>query len=114
MRSKGELLIANLLHELDVSYEYEVPFTGADGRTVKPDFTITTDLGETLLWEHLGMLSDPRYAAKWARKRQWYADNGVRPFDEGGGERGALLITDDAGGVDFPAWRELANKALGM
>lgn len=114
VRSKNELLIANLLHELDVTYLYEEPFTGADGRTVKPDFTITTDLGETLLWEHLGMLTDPRYVAKWAWKRRWYADNGVRPFDEGGGERGALLVTDDTRGVDFPAWRELANKALGL
>ncbi|GAA0913366.1 AAA family ATPase [Virgisporangium aurantiacum] len=110
VRSKNELLIANLLHELDVSYEYEQPFTGADGRTVKPDFTILTDLGETLLWEHLGMLTDPRYAAKWQRKLRWYADNGVLPFEEGG----TLLVTDDTHGVDYPAWRELANKAIGL
>ena len=54
------------------SYDYETSFTGDDGRTVRPDFTVETDLGELVLWEHLGMLSDPRYAAKWAAKKDWY------------------------------------------
>ncbi|MGI5243254.1 AAA family ATPase [Dactylosporangium sp. CA-139066] len=110
VRSKSELLIANLLHQLNAVYVYEAPFTGADGRTVKPDFTITTDLGETLLWEHLGMLNDPRYAEKWRRKQAWYADNGVLPFEEGG----TLIITNDRNGVDYPGWRDLAGKALGL
>ncbi|GGM27805.1 AAA family ATPase [Dactylosporangium sucinum] len=110
VRSKSELLIANLLHQLNAVYEYETPFTGTDGRTVKPDFTIETDLGETLLWEHLGMLNDPRYAEKWKLKKAWYADNGVLPFEEGG----TLIVTDDRHGVDYPGWRELAVKALGL
>jgi ATP-dependent exoDNAse (exonuclease V) alpha subunit len=114
VRSKSELLIANLLHQMGVTYTYEVPFTGADGRTVKPDFTVLTDLGETVLWEHLGMLTDPRYRAKWEQKAKWYAANGVLPFEDGGGERASLLVTDDVRGVDFPGWRELATKAFGF
>lgn len=114
VRSKSELLIANLLHDLGLAYDYEAPFTGADGRTVRPDFTVVTDLGESVIWEHLGMLTDPRYAAKWELKKKWYADNGVLPVEEGGGERGILVVTDDRNGVDFPAWRKLAEQVFGL
>ncbi|MFG2064503.1 ATP-dependent RecD-like DNA helicase [Micromonospora sp. NPDC048871] len=114
VRSKSEVIIANLLRQLNAVYRYEEPFTGDDGRTVRPDFTIDTDLGETVYWEHLGMLTDPRYAAKWAKKEDWYARNGVLPYESGGGARGKLVITDDRGGVDVPHWREIARKALGL
>ncbi|MEW2329434.1 AAA family ATPase [Micromonospora chersina] len=114
VRSKSEVLIANLLHELGLSYDYEAPFTGKDGRTVRPDFTIDTDLGEKVIWEHLGMLSDPRYARKWQLKKDWYARNGVVPAEEGGGQQGALVVTADQGGVDFPAWRRLAQEVFGL
>jgi hypothetical protein len=113
VRSKSELLIANLLHQLGASYDYEAPFTGSDGRTVRPDFTIVSDLGETVIWEHLGMLADPRYAAKWELKKDWYARNGFLPADKGSGPQGNLVTTDDIGGVDFPGWRKLAEEALG-
>ena len=58
--------------------------------------------GETLIWEHLGMLSDPRYAQAWERKREWYANSGV---EEGGGERATLIVTEDDGngGIDSAA-----------
>ena len=114
VRSKSEVIIANMLHQLNVSYDYEAPFSGTDGRTVRPDFTVLTDLGETVLWEHLGMLADPRYAAKWAAKKQWYARNGILPIDEGVGEMGKLVITDDVNGVDSSGWRQLAIKVFGI
>jgi hypothetical protein len=109
------VIIANLLHKLEVPYDYELPFAGDDGKVVRPDFTITTDLGETILWEHLGMLSDPRYAAKWAAKQNWYARNGVLPLADAGtaGWRATLVITDDLDGVDVPTWRRLAEQAVG-
>jgi len=108
------VIIADLLHDLNVTYDYEVPFTGDDGRTVQPDFTITTDIGETVLWEHLGMLGDPRYEAKWTQKRAWYAANGVLSPDEGGARRATLIVTDDRNGVDVQAWLDRARKVLGL
>jgi hypothetical protein len=114
VRSKSELLIANLLRQLGAAYDYEAPFTGGDGRVVRPDFTVVTDLGDTVVWEHLGMLSDPRYAAKWAKKKAWYADNGVLPWEDGGGTNGMLVTTGETGGVDFPGWRKLAEEVLGF
>lgn len=114
VRSKNEVIIANMLHQLNLAYDYEAPFTGSDGRTVRPDFTVSTDLGETVLWEHLGMLTDPRYVGKWEAKKDWYARNGVLPIEQGGGERGKLVVTDDVHGVDSAEWRQLAMKVFGI
>ena len=33
------------------------------------------DLGPTVYWEHLGMLSDSVYAERWRAKREWYTDH---------------------------------------
>jgi len=114
VRSKSEVIIADLLHDLNVTYDYEAPFTGDDGRTVRPDFTITTDIGTIVLWEYLGMLGDPRYEAKWQQKRAWYVRNGVLPFEEGGARKATLVVTDDVHGVDSQAWLQIARKALGV
>jgi hypothetical protein len=60
------------------------------------------------------MLSDPRYAAKWAKKKAWYADNGVLPWENGGGANGTLVTTGEIDGIDFPGWRKLAEEVLGL
>ena len=68
MRSKSEVIIANLLHARGIEYRYEEPLE-IDGLTKYPDFTIEDDnTGRTYYWEHLGMLSDERYRKKVARK----------------------------------------------
>jgi hypothetical protein len=40
VRSKSEVIIANLLHTLGITYAYEQSFTGQDGSVRYPDFTI--------------------------------------------------------------------------
>ena len=63
MRSKSEVIIANLLHAKGINYHYEEPLE-FDGITNYPDFTIEDgSTGKTYYWEHLGMLNDPRPAA---------------------------------------------------
>ncbi|MDT4994162.1 MAG: hypothetical protein QOH97_4054, partial [Actinoplanes sp.] len=105
VRSKNEVIIAGLLEAAAPgNWSYELPLTGTDGQHRLPDFTINTPDGRTIYWEHLGMLDTPAYAAGWKRKKQWYHDQGVLPFDEGGGPHGTLVWTDDRGGVDVPAW----------
>lgn len=47
------------------------------------------------------------------RKLAWYREGGILPVDEGGGEKGVLIFTDDLGGVDQPDWTERARIALG-
>ena len=71
VRSKSEVIIANMLHERDITFSYEKPLFAPDGTMYLPDFTLVWQ-GEEIYWEHVGRLSDPVYAAKWAEKLAWY------------------------------------------
>ena len=81
VRSKSELVIANMLFQLGIPYYYERVYDGtiAAGR-LRPDFSFVTADGDLLIWEHLGMLSRPDYRRGWEWKRAWYEQNG---FAEG-------------------------------
>lgn len=100
VRSKSELVIADKLHARGIDYAYEQPLVLSDGRTRYPDFTIEDHaMGVTFYWEHLGMLDDHGYRARWDRKRAEYLENGIRSPEDGGGLEGTLIETrDDAGG----------------
>jgi exodeoxyribonuclease V alpha subunit len=71
LRSKSEVIIANLLHEREIPFRYEVPLIAPDGTMRLPDFTVTSR-GRTYYWEHLGLLDQNQYAHEWARKEAWY------------------------------------------
>lgn len=113
VRSKNEVIIANLLTQLGVDWTYEEPFPGDDGRIVRPDFTIRTDAGMTVLWEHLGMLDNLKYRRKWEIKRAWYEVNGVAAVGEPA-TRATLMTTEDTEGVDSAEWEALARTVLGL
>ena len=74
VRSKSELVIANLLHERDVPFEYEVPLRATDGTMYLPDFTVVWQ-GEKWFWEHWGMVSDKDYRAHREKKIAWYEEH---------------------------------------
>ena len=102
MRSKSEVIIANLLHENRIDYHYEQPLE-LDDVVKYPDFTIEDDdTGETYYWEHCGMLSNPEYRQRWEEKKNWYRQHKIHPIQQGGGERGTLIVTEDRldGGID--------------
>ena len=114
MASKNEVIIAGLLDQLAPGHwGYEEPLTGTDGRVIHPDFTIATQDGQTVYWEHAGMLDLPEYASKWELKKAWYADNGILPHGQGGGPNGTLMWTDDLHGADAQAWLVFASEVLG-
>lgn len=71
VRSKSEVIIANMLHDRDIPFRYEVPLYARDGTFYLPDFTVTWR-GEQWYWEHLGMLDDEGYANHWKTKKAWY------------------------------------------
>ncbi len=77
VRSKSEVVVADILDSLGISYEYEKPLQSlTDPRDFRlPDFTVSFE-GEVFYWEHLGMLDVPSYSEKWERKRKWYEANG--------------------------------------
>lgn len=114
VRSKSELIIADRLHSNNVDYTYEQPLV-LNGRTRYPDFTIDdAESGRKFYWEHCGMLMDPQYKSRWERKLKWYRDNGVIPWEEGGGPNGALIVTRDteAGGISSKEIDELINRVI--
>ena len=116
VRSKSEVIIANMLYQKGVrDYRYEARLTAPDGSIRYPDFTIEdAAMGTTYYWEHLGMLRDPSYRSRWERKLAWYRAQGILPIAEGVGQAGVLLITtDDAyGGIDSAAIAKLIDQTL--
>lgn len=104
LRSKSEVIIDDALAARGVEAGYEVPFFSTDGQNYRlPDFTIEDQaIGRTIIWEHCGMLSDGGYLKRWENKLRWYRENGVLPFEEGGGDRATLVVTydDERGGID--------------
>lgn len=95
LRSKSEVIIYEALknHGLQPIYE----FTLEMGDTVKrPDFFIEDDdTGEKYYWEHLGLLADSNYWNNWLEKEDWYYENDIKLYHEGGGKNGSLIVTKD-------------------
>lgn len=71
VRSKSEVIIANMLHERGITFWYEKPLKAPDGSLYLPDFTLQI-AGELYFWEHLGLLSRPKYRKHWEDKERWY------------------------------------------
>ena len=101
VRSKSELVIANMLHEAGVPYRYEKPLGLGECR-LRPDFTVELESGVTWYWEHLGLLGDAGYRDRWKRKQEAYARSGIARYDDGGPPRRRLIVTRDerGGGLD--------------
>lgn len=76
VRSKSEVIIANMLLDADIDYSYETPLLLTNGCTVHPDFTIKK-AGKTFYWEHLGMLQKEDYRKGWDVKRKSYEENDI-------------------------------------
>lgn len=71
VRSKSEVIIANLLFDRDIPFHYELPLFAPNGTFYLPDFTINWR-GQLYFWEHLGRLDLERYRNHWETKRAWY------------------------------------------
>lgn len=82
VRSKSEMIIADILAKHGVPYKYECPLRleageGSGALTVYPDFTcLNLRTREQFLWEHLGRMDDPEYAKKTVRKLRTFRRNG--------------------------------------
>lgn len=80
VRSKSELIIADLLHKEAIPYRYEFPVQLRNIGKIYPDFTVlNTKNRKEFYWEHLGMMDDPDYAEKALQKIADYEQNGIFP-----------------------------------
>ena len=82
VRSKSEVIIANLLYQnRHILYKYERPLElEAEGKSkiVYPDFTILNKrTGKIVYWEHAGRMDDPYYVNDFVKKINTYVTNGL-------------------------------------
>ena len=108
VRSKSEVIVADILTSLGISCEYEQKLSSKENPSdfKLPDFTVSYE-GDTFYWEHLGMLSVPSYKEAWDRKRQWYEDNGY--LDQ-------IITSEDGadGSIDAAEIERIARKKILM
>lgn len=115
VQSKSEWIIADKLKAAGIKYQYEQPLM-LGGVERLPDFTIRDDDANTVwYWEHNGMLSNDTYKKRWERKKKAYREAGILPLEEGGGQNGTLLVTEEREGVglDLNAITANINAILG-
>jgi ATP-dependent DNA helicase RecQ len=71
VRSKSEVIIANLLFESNIDYAYEKKLFYEGGKYIEPDFTIKLGT-DVIYWEHLGMIGADSYDDRWLKKKEIY------------------------------------------
>ena len=82
VRSKSELIIANILNQnKNLLYKYERPLELIINGKVQvfyPDFTILNiNTGKITYWEHAGLMDDPTYSSQFVNKINNYLDNDI-------------------------------------
>lgn len=71
VRSKSEVIVANILFQSGIPFEYEKLLIAPGGPPKSPDFTVEWE-EKTYYWEHLGMLDVEDYRRQWELKKAWY------------------------------------------
>lgn len=107
VRSKSEVIIANMLRDAGVPYEYEKQLDVGDGHFLLPDFTIEdAETGKTFYWEHCGMLTDESYRCRWKMKKGVYERLGLRDN---------LIVSEDEenGSINCKRIAELIRQIVG-
>ncbi len=77
VRSKSELIIANMLEQYGIPYKYEKPLYLRGVGDVRPDFScLNMRSRKEVIWEHFGMMDNVSYAIKNVTKLACYHQNG--------------------------------------
>ena len=80
MRSLSEVLIANHLLSLGITFVYELPLKH-HGKIIRPDFTILSpvDNKTVIIIEHQGAMDSPEYQGKYIRTILFYLETKMIP-----------------------------------
>ena len=90
VRSKSEVIIADLLEAAGVPYRYEQALFIGGYSPVYPDFTVLNKrTRQEYVWEHLGAMDDPDYCQSALAKLNRYALAGYLPGDK-------LIVTQES------------------
>ena len=104
VRSKSEMIIANMLFENHVPYTYEKELEIGGFRKI-PDFTIEDEeSGDIWYWEHCGMMNDANYKKRWEAKKKLYAENGIVE------EKNLIITEEDGHGFDSSEIKKIIEK----
>lgn len=80
VRSKSEVIIADVLNQYGIPYKYEKPIVlSLKKKTLEiyPDFTcLNVRLRKEIIWEHFGRMDDVEYSIKVVKKLDSYEKNG--------------------------------------
>lgn len=112
VRSKSELLIAELLHQNKIKFRYEesilLRINDNQFREFYPDFTIYLQDGQTIYWEHMGLMSNLDYRNSAFHKLTTYFFNDIYMGKN-------LIITMDSpdGTIDMKTIKKVV-KALAV
>lgn len=78
VRSKTEVIIADLLYREGIPYRYECPVEIEGWGKVYPDFTVLhVRERREIYWEHFGMMDDAAYVENAVQKIGIYLQNGI-------------------------------------
>ena len=78
VRSKSEIIIANMLKAHNVPYHYEYPIKLKSGYILHPDFLcLNMRTRQEFYWEHCGKMTDPEYTSKMVRRLRDFANDGI-------------------------------------
>lgn len=101
VRSKSEILIANLLNKLGIPYRYECPLklksigSSNPNLTIYPDFTLLDKRNrKEVFLEHFGMMDNLEYVENVVLKLSTYESNGIYVGKQ-------LLVTYETGKQPF-------------
>ncbi len=80
VRSKSEAILADMLYDLGIPYQYEKPLRLKGGRVVYPDFTLLQVYArKEIYFEHFGLLEDEEYLRNALAKLDEYRGSGIYP-----------------------------------
>jgi len=81
VRSRGEIIIAEVAHTLGIPFRYDQLITLEDGSTISPDFSFEDKYFEEFYIEYCGMMDDPGYVRSHLIKRTRYERNGINEWN---------------------------------
>ena len=100
VRSKSEMIFADMFYDLGIPYKYECPLYVKDGGIYHPDFTLLKkSTREVIFHEHFGKADDPAYMQRNMIRLEAYRQIGVYVGKN-------LIITFETDGTP-PDFREL-------
>lgn len=109
VRSKSEVMLADMYYELGIPYRYEAELCLQNGHVKYPDFTLLKISSREIIYhEHMGLMDDEKYRKANLMKLDEYRRNGIYLGKN-------LIITYEAEGcyLNIREIREMCQEIFG-